>query len=359
MFNPSRLKLARQRRQLTARELASSAGLTPEHVSRMETGKAKNIEQSTIAALAQALGYPIQFFFRDDTEVPTKNNVSFRGLRSMTAKERDASLSAGALAYLLSDWIESRFNLPEADLLDLRHESSPESAAEALRSYWGIGNKPIPNVIKLLESKGVRVFSLSEETKNVDAFSCWRSGTPYVFLNTFKTAERSRFDALHELAHLVLHRHGKPQGREAEVEADKFASQFLIPTEDLLAHIPVVTSMKQLIKLKKRWGSSLSALTYRLHKLNKITDWQYRTYCIQINKRYGKTEPEEMEREQSYIIDSVLKQLWSQRVTKTHIAKDLCVPADELDSVLFNLIGKTLTSEDGILNAPKKLELAL
>src|SRR3546814_6566541 len=53
-----------------------------------------------------------------------------------------------------------------------------------------------------------------EDTKNVDAFSCWRNGQPFVFLNTFKSAERSRFDAAHELAHLVLHRHGGPQGRE-------------------------------------------------------------------------------------------------------------------------------------------------
>ena len=42
-------------------------------------------------------------------------------------------------------------------------------------------------MIKLLESKGVRVFSLAENTKNVDAFSCWRNGTPYVFLNTFRS----------------------------------------------------------------------------------------------------------------------------------------------------------------------------
>ena len=206
MFNPSRLTLARKRRRLTGRELAELAGLTPVHVSRIEQGKAENLEKSTLEALPKALGFPSDFFFGGDIDLPNKDSASFRSLSAMTAKERDAALSAGAIAYLLSDWVEERFNLPEVDLLDLSHEREPDSAARSLRSYWGLGEKPISNVIKLLESKGVRVFSLSEDTKNVDAFSCWRNGVPYVFLNTFKTSERSRFDALHELGHLVLHR---------------------------------------------------------------------------------------------------------------------------------------------------------
>jgi hypothetical protein len=45
---------------------------------------------------------------------------------------------------------------------------------------WALGEQPI-SMIKLLESKGVRVFSLAENTKTVDAFSCWRNDVPYVF----------------------------------------------------------------------------------------------------------------------------------------------------------------------------------
>jgi hypothetical protein len=90
-----------------------------------------------------------------------------------------------------------KFNLPTADLLDLSHEHDPSAAARTLRQRWAIGERPIGNMVKLLETKGVRVFSLAENTKNVDAFSCWRNDEPYVFLNTFKSTERSRFDAAH------------------------------------------------------------------------------------------------------------------------------------------------------------------
>ncbi|MEK2654790.1 ImmA/IrrE family metallo-endopeptidase [Pseudomonas aeruginosa] len=55
---------------------------------------------------------------------------------------------------------------------------------------------------------------MAEETSQVNAFSCWRRGvTPFVFLNTQKSAEASRFDAAHELGHLVLHRHGENKGK--------------------------------------------------------------------------------------------------------------------------------------------------
>src|SRR5204862_8230678 len=148
-----------------------------------------------------------------------------------------------SLAYLLADYVSAKFNLPEPKLIDLSHERDPGAAARTVRHVWALGEQPISSMIKLLESKGVRVFSLAENTKNVDAFSCWRNDVPYVFLNTFKSAERSRVDAAHELGHLVLHKHGgAKQGRSAEHEAHLFAASFLMPRDDVLATIPFVTS---------------------------------------------------------------------------------------------------------------------
>ena len=117
--------------------------------------------------------------------------ASFRSLTAMSARERDAALSAGALAYLFSDWVAQRFNLPKPALPDSSFEANPEAAAHAVRQQWGLGQQPVSDMVKLLESKGARVFSLSENTKNVDAFSCWRDSTPYVFLNTFKSYVRT------------------------------------------------------------------------------------------------------------------------------------------------------------------------
>lgn len=339
MFNPSRIVFARKRRKLTARKLAERCGITPQYLSQIENGKAENVEDGTLRSLAAELRFPFDFFFGDDIEIPRPDSVSFRSLSSMSARERDAAINAGAVAFQLSDWIEERFNLPEVDVPDLRFEGEPEAAARSLRTYWGVGERPIASVVKLLESKGVRVFSLAEDTKNVDAFSCWRNDKPYVFLNTFKSSERSRFDALHELGHLVLHRHGKPQGREAEMEADQFASFFLMPTMDMLGNIPRhIQSLGQLVKLKKRWGVSVAALAYRLHKAKILSDWQYRGFCIEINSSFKGEEPEGMERERSVVLEKVFRELWKDRATRTHVAKELSLPVGEVDNLLFSLL---------------------
>jgi Zn-dependent peptidase ImmA (M78 family) len=209
-----------------------------------------------------------------------------------------------------------------------------------LRQYWTIGEKPISHMVKLLESKGVRVFSLAESTRAVDAFSCWRNDEPYIFLNTYKSAEHGRFDAAHELAHLVLHKHGGPQqGRSAEVEAHMFAASFLMPHADVVATIPFVAALDQIVRAKRRWGVSVAPLAYRLHKMRIVSDWQYRTFCIQINRKYGKNEPDGLLRERSSIWPKVLTDLWKEGVSRNQIAAQLDLPNEEMENLLFGLTG--------------------
>jgi Zn-dependent peptidase ImmA (M78 family) len=316
--------------------------MSPVTVTRLE--KANNEpEPETVDLIAKKLGFPREFFFGDDIDDLDKNSASFRSLTSMTARERDAALASGSLAYLLSDYISTKFNLPEAQLIDLSHERDPAAAARTVRQVWALGEQPISSMIKLLEAKGIRVFSLAENTKNVDAFSCWRNDVPYVFLNTFKSAERSRLDAAHELAHLVLHKHGGPrQGRDAEMEANNFASSFLMPKADVRSRLPFVGRLDELVAAKRRWGVSTSALAYRLHKLGILSDWQYRTFCIQINQRgYRTDEPNGLAREESVIWKKVFTELWSERISKNQVAADLQLPTDELENLVFGLTGNT------------------
>jgi Zn-dependent peptidase ImmA (M78 family)/DNA-binding XRE family transcriptional regulator len=326
---------------MTARALAGVIGVSPITISRLENG-ANEPEDETVDALALALDFPRGFFFAEDVDELPAGAASFRSLSSMTAKERDAALSAGVIAYLFNDWVAERFNLPSADVPEQRADASPEAAAQAVRASWGLGEQPISSMIKLLESKGVRVFSLCEETKNVDAFSCWRGNQPFVFLNTFKSTERSRFDAAHELGHLVLHRHGAPQdSRQAESEADRFASAFLMPMDDVLSRIRYVSDLESLVRAKKRWGVSVAALNYRLHKLRVVSDWQNRSLNIEMSSRgYRRSEPDGLPPETSALWPQVFTSLWRDRITRENIAAELNVPSKELDTILFRLTGQ-------------------
>jgi Zn-dependent peptidase ImmA (M78 family) len=171
-------------------------------------------------------------------------------------------------------------------LLDLSHETDPEYAAHSLRQFWRIGLRPIGNLMGLLETNGLRIFSLSENTASVNAFSFWRDTKPYIFLNNFKRAESSIFDAAHELGHLTMHKHGDPkETRSAEREANSFASAFLMPANDVRSAVPRRITIDVVLKIKKRWRVSAMAMAYRLNSLRLLSDWQYKSICIELGNR--------------------------------------------------------------------------
>jgi Zn-dependent peptidase ImmA (M78 family) len=201
-------------------------------------------------------------------------------------------------------------------------------------------------MIHLLEAHGVHVFSLAEEVDSVDAFSLWRSETPYVFLSTKKSAERSRMDAAHELGHLVIHgRHQRSRGREVEHEALSFGAAFLMPEGDLKARLPMGGTLRELVVAKKRWNVSAASLVYRLHGLGLISDWQYRMMFQEISRKgYRKNEPRGSQRETSQVLVKVLGVLRAEGVTTAHMATELGISQEDLNALMFGLV---LTVVDG------------
>jgi Zn-dependent peptidase ImmA (M78 family)/transcriptional regulator with XRE-family HTH domain len=345
------------------RELATHIGVTERSVSSYEAGS-QEPESNTLKNISKVLRFPEAFFFGDDPEFPTPDVASFRSLSKMTASQRDSALGAGAVALLLNEWIESRFELPDPDVPDLGREGgskvgiikdrnskepegypshssaqNPEAAAEMLRAHWNLGEMPIKNMIALLESRGVRVFSLAIDAKEVDAFSMWKGGKPYVFLNTYKSAEHCRFDAAHELGHLVLHQHAQPHGPDLEREANAFASALLMPRASVLAVAPKSATLTSLIRYKKHWLVSVAALNYRLHALDLTTDWTYRTLCIQLAQAgYRRREPESINHEKSVVLDKVFSALRQEGLSKNDVAHQLLISPDEINELTFGLM---------------------
>ncbi len=354
MFTPSRLTLARMRRRLSKKELAEAMGLTPHSILRYEIGESGPTDD-IVGRLAKSLGFPEGFFHGPDIDPPPEDAASFRSMSAMSAKERDAALAAGAIAYIVSDWVGQHFDLPKPDILDVSGDT-PEVAAVSLREKWGLGEQPIKNMAHLLEAKGVRLFSMAENTLTVDAFSVWRGETAYVFLNTMKSAEHSRHDAAHELGHLALHRHGGPRGREAEDQANAFAAAFLMPLADVIATLPRVHTLNQIIEAKKRWGVSVMSLIHRLNRLGIMSPWQYRMFCRDATEKgYRRAEPLGMAREHSVVWQKVLTTLWTERTTKADIAKALYLPEEEIENLLFGLAGGPPGEAEAAVRPPLRL----
>jgi len=344
-INPSRLVLARKRNGLTKKELADKAGLTSRSISSFESGT-HDPSATTLESLSEALGFPIDFFFAPSVDEPPLEATSFRALSRITARQRDQAVASAAIALQLSRWIDETFSLPHPDVPRMQH-IDPETAADGVRREWGLGERSIGNMIHLLEARGVRVFSLAEECAEVDAFSFWFGDQPFVFLNTFKTAEHSRMDAAHELGHLVLHwGHDIPKGREAEREAQAFGSAFLMPRGSVIAEAPRSGRLDQLIASKRRWRVSVAALAYRMHALGLLSDWQYRTLFMEISRLgYRKNEPDGIPRETSQILGKVFQGLRDEGTSKADVARELSIPISELQKVIFGLVITPLSGD--------------
>jgi Zn-dependent peptidase ImmA (M78 family) len=283
------------------------------------------------------LSFPAAFFAGDDIEEPSLDGVSFRSLSAMTARQRDQACSAAAIAVQLDDWIRSRFELPAPDVPRLDTNDS-EAAAEAVRQTWGLGQRRAPNMVHLLEAHGVRVFSLVQDCVEVDAFSFWRRGIPYVFLNSQKSAERSRMDAAHELGHLVMHRHGGPSGRPAEDQAQAFGSALLMPRRDVLAHAPRGATVAQILRAKRRWNVAAMNLAHRMARLGLLTEWQARSTYVQLGRTgYRAGEPKGIERETSQVLAKVFRTLREEGMSRSDVARELRLPVEELNRAAFGL----------------------
>ncbi|WP_348665788.1 XRE family transcriptional regulator [Acinetobacter venetianus] len=359
-----RFDLARQRRGLTKRDLAHQLNVTDRTVSNWYNNQ--EIDERILEKAAEILDFPLSFFYGNDVEKIHVESVSFRALSKMTAKKRDMAISQTILAEMISDWIDQNFELPlpnVPDLHELRSDFStdtielldeanedegnyyleysyPEACADTVRKAWGLGEQPIPNLIALLESKGIRVFSLTDEAQDVDACCRWTSGRPFIFLNTSRTAERCRFDLAHELGHLVMHKHGIIEGIHVEQEANAFASAFLMPRRSLLADPLRIPSLKSILSKKEIWQVSAAALTYRCSKLGIITDWNATSIYKQLAQRGRNNEPNPIAHESSLLLDKVFQVLAQENFDLSKLTNDLCLHLDEVNNLTFNLVNK-------------------
>lgn len=292
IFDPTRLRIARQAKMLRKKDLAERAGVSAAAVSQYENGTAAP-SSKVVAALALALGVPSAYFAADRPlgEAPA-TTAHFRSLRSTTKQERDRAFAHALMTWELATLIECYIQLPEVSLpsdLGVQPEDSlelVEAAASEARTAFGIPSGPVPHVVRLVESRGIVCTRLPAQTRRVFAFSCEFPGRPVVVLSTERTHQAAgRFDAAHELGHLVLHHDAEPGTHAVERHANVFASEFLAPTAEIADLLPSKASWKRLLELKEVWGISIQALLFRARQLRIMPEHTYRRAMTEMSSR--------------------------------------------------------------------------
>lgn len=306
-FQGKRLAQARKVRMLTQKSLADLIGKSSQAVSQYESEKAEP-SYEVVQDLAEVLRVPAALFYKPWDDHGSSSPVFYRSMAAATKRAREAAQSKlewidDVVAYFeenldLPQFTEFDFGLPEDPMLI--DDGMIEDAAMKVREMWGLGDGPIDNMIGVMERHGIFVFKLPLGADTLDALSAdWNEGHPYVVIGTDKgTPFRWRFDAGHELGHLVLHRHVPEKSlRTSELnkiienQAHRFSSAFLMPEETFVDSLTAVTldSYKQ---MKPYWRCSIQAMIRRTKDLGVIGEDDYRRLNVGISRRkWRKVEP--------------------------------------------------------------------
>lgn len=336
-FAPERLTLIRERRGFSISQLARLSGVADKAIRNAEAQQTTPNE-ITLDRLAASLNVPVDYFHGPPVETLGEHAASFRKATKLPAYRRKAAIAAGSFAMQLADLMAEYFDLPPVRLPDLAGTET-EIAAQSVRSAWGLGNGPAPNMVHLLESKGVFVTALAEDCRELDAYSFWRHGRPFVVLNTMKSGERGRMDAAHELGHLVLHRDVEVITKEHEAEAQAFGGAFLLPAPAALATGLRNPRLADVLELKAAWQVAATLFVRRLHDVGLLGEWAYRTIMIELSQRgYRSGEPNGIHRETSQFLTGALKALRAEGMTMTRLANQLRIPIEDLREYLFGLV---------------------
>jgi Zn-dependent peptidase ImmA (M78 family) len=149
-----------------------------------------------------------------------------------------------------------------------------------------------------------------------------------------QSASRRRFDAAHELGHLILHSQAAHGDDVLEAEANAFAGALLLPAEPFLSEFPRRLDWQALLVLKQRWGASLALLVRRAFDLQAISEATYRRAFQQLNQLdWRRIEPQEPSMERPSLIEKALKVLDDAGLSRSQVAAELDLHPAYLDKL--------------------------
>lgn len=265
----------------------------------------------------------------------------FRSLKSTTKQNRLRAWAWSELVLDVTAEIAEHVELPVVDL-----ELSPlavgattdevHGVVAGVREQWGLGDGPIGHLVRHMERHGIVVCRLPIVDVGIDAFSHYEGSRPVVILGTNKDdAARSRFDAAHELGHLICHPDADPGGTQ-EQQAHAFAAELLMPRDHMVRLLPRRFHLGTYVRLKHEWGVSVRALLYRAHALELITDAAYRRGVVYLNSEFGgRNEPSPLRAfDDPALLGNAMLLLEQSGISTADVANAAGMPVSDVDLIV-------------------------
>lgn len=288
-FQGQRLNQLRMAQNLTLAELGEQVGRSSSTISAWEKGT-QLPEAESFDRLCHVFQVSRMWFLKPVPSVVQESQrpYFFRSQASVHKQARERSQLYLAWLQEMSDFFQDAMEWPEvnvpmldADDCRLISDEEIEDIARECREAWKLGSAPIPNVIQVMENAGIICTRATLGHVKMDGVShvSVLDGRPYVLIAEDKAnAIRNRFDAAHELGHIVLHskipavQYAKKELYDLlEGQAYRFASAFLMPPESFAQEV-VWPTLDNLLSLKSRWKVSVASMIVRCRDLSLLTE---------------------------------------------------------------------------------------
>lgn len=351
---PSRITEAREARAMSMGELADEIKVTRQSISKYERGII-NPAPEALQAISNTLGFPIDFFYKDELVANARSSSLFFRSKAKISKKVKTACGyqikwANEVRKQLSEYVD--FLGHEVPTIDVDYEdlsfADIEELALSVRHAWGLKDEPVKDLIGVLENKGIIVsqFAVNDfcAFRGIDAFSSWKDGVPFILYHSIqKSAVRTRFSMLHELGHLIMHSSISEEDAIkkdvidfADQQADRFAAAFLLPATSFPKDIHG-TSLISLEAVKLKWGVALSTIIKRCETLEILSDNQIGYLKKQMTiRKYWYSEPldEELSVEPPEMLKDAINLLIDHNIiSKTSFLNTSAFSAEDLKKI--------------------------
>ena len=290
-----RLRIARESAKITQASAANAIGVARTTIIAIEQGE-RRARMNELRQLAKLYGTSINALLREEA---VHVDLAPR-FRKVVGSDDQAAEAAALMAELAKAEVELENLLgvrrvrnypPERPLLPGDVRAQAEHDAMELRHALGLGIRPVPDIVTLLEMElGVRVYVRRFDGRISGVFAYDDILGPCMLLNANHPRERRTQSAGHETGHLlstrrepeVLHNNELENSRE-ERYANAFARSFLTPARTVLQKFQEVTAgsdrltRRHVIVLAHFFGVSREAMVRRLEELGSVKagtwDW--------------------------------------------------------------------------------------
>ena len=256
-LNPDILKWARERSGYTAEAIANVLNKDISIVNDWESGE-RALTYVQLETLADKYKRPIAIFFFP--EPPEEPNIA----ENLALRSSDPTPLDPRVRILLRQAYARQLSLMELNLgtnpskkkifrdLQARPTDSVTALAEETRTYldinvdtqtdWDNAKEALANWRDHIEEAGIFIFKEAFQNDSIDGFCLVHDEFPVIYLNNSRQPVRQIFSLFHELAHLLLGENDIIRGisrddGEVEVFCNKFAAEFLVPSDDLENHL--------------------------------------------------------------------------------------------------------------------------